>query len=295
MDVPGKYKLVRPLTGYDLSQECKSFRRKRTQDFKTQQRFCDFLRSAKDPLVESYDARRLREQLQKTEEDSSYPETPSEGSSAGQVSDPEDKTPPADFKVRKMPEFSDKLYGLEEVRKEVKRGIREFPGADPLTIDEYNRLIDASTPGAKPLNMALEDYPTARAFAEFLDREAVYKKAPSLKFWVTESDRGARTRRACKLGIKFCVERGIKIYFVLNGLDEGGMRQVIAKTPPGSFTNSELRYIFRNKDNPLFKENIIFFRDGKIVPAPWETDSGLWREYNPSSVPVDFIPLPPPE
>lgn len=207
-------------------------------------------------------------------------------------SDHEETTRPEDFRVHQMPLFSDKLYGLHEYRKQVADQIARRIGDDLITIDEYNKLIGASTPGANPLSLEgqSERFPTVAEFLSFLNTENVMNKSgPS--FWESEDRENNRTRRACKLGIKFCVERDIKVYFVLNGLDEEKMRNAIDKFPAGSYTNSELRYIFRNKDNPQFQENVQFYRNGSLVEAPWVSDPVLWAQYNPKNPLPGFIRL----
>ncbi|WP_110973173.1 hypothetical protein [Pseudomonas huaxiensis] len=133
-------------------------------------------------------------------------------------------------------------------------------------------------------------------------------------------------RAKSKFGMEWTIKRnsglnldqqvGFHIHFVLNSID---MAAVVTKThklvvdgdtlaqdlPRGksqaaakerTITHSELRWIYRNRNNPLVQKSVQFWKDGVTCCPPWENDSEFtdlpsgkrvtwktaWNAYKPS-------------
>jgi hypothetical protein len=81
-------------------------------------------------------------------------------------------------------------------------------------------------------------------------------------------------KRGCKIGIEAVkLSDNIEIWFLLDGLE---IEQVVNKSKEG-FTNSELRYIYRNWKE--LEEKVVFLCDDRRVSAPWEKNPELWQSY----------------
>lgn len=79
----------------------------------------------------------------------------------------------------------------------------------------------------------------------------------------------------CKLGLDLAKkDKNIEIHFVLDGIS---MESVVNKE--WSHTNSELRYLYRNRKE--YSNNLKFFKNNKLVDAPWKVNSKLWENYKP--------------
>lgn len=92
-----------------------------------------------------------------------------------------------------------------------------------------------------------------------------------------------RIGRACKGGIEYTTRNGNDIYFVLDELDiEWAIRDVIFPSPlmGKSITGREIRWVYRNRENPEVKDHVKFVRDNEIVSTPWETDKKPWQVYD---------------
>jgi hypothetical protein len=119
----------------------------------------------------------------------------------------------------------------------------------------------------------------------------------------SEAHVNARLRRASKLGLSFATGQGNTVRFVLDQID---MSQVTRKnhrddrpTPTGknrAVTGSELRYLYRHRNDDAIMSKIEFYFQGSpTVPpwtnaAPWNQSGGgrpsdyeLWAAYAPRS------------
>lgn len=102
-----------------------------------------------------------------------------------------------------------------------------------------------------------------------------------------------RVKKACKAGIQYSVERGKKVHFILDGIDletvinkqDYSTKAPEVKVNPvtgdsnQNITASELRYVYRNWDDPLFKNGVEFWQGGEKVDPPWEKDPVSWQRY----------------
>lgn len=101
--------------------------------------------------------------------------------------------------------------------------------------------------------------------------------------------------RKCKAALVWASESGVRVHFILDDID---MDEVVRKlpntrpplgsaTPTTSITSRELRFLYRNRNNEKISSNVRFWKEGKQVPAPWETDSTTWKRYKPKSEIID--------
>ncbi|WP_217534589.1 hypothetical protein [Vibrio cholerae] len=92
-------------------------------------------------------------------------------------------------------------------------------------------------------------------------------------------------KRGSKSGIEMVAQQSPdserKIHFILDGMNIRGVTTKDTRLYGGTITASELRYIYRHWDR--LKGKVIFYRDGKVVSAPWEdiAYSDLWEAYHP--------------
>ena len=68
-----------------------------------------------------------------------------------------------------------------------------------------------------------------------------------------------------------------QIHFLLDGLD---VTRVILKSGGHSSTASELRYLYRNRDN--LNGKVKFYLNRQEVSAPWVSNPRQWKAYRPS-------------
>ncbi|MBD2296377.1 hypothetical protein H6G06_23550 [Anabaena sphaerica FACHB-251] len=106
-----------------------------------------------------------------------------------------------------------------------------------------------------------------------------------------------RVKKSCKAGIEYAVTHGKRVHFILDDIDLEAVinkqnyqtKQPEVKVDPitgdsqQNITASELRFIYRNWHDPLFKKGVQFWQGGKEVPAPWEQDPKSWQRYSPKS------------
>ncbi|MFC0234446.1 hypothetical protein ACFFIF_10620 [Vagococcus entomophilus] len=84
-------------------------------------------------------------------------------------------------------------------------------------------------------------------------------------------------KKGCKAGLELAKEKtDLKIWFVLDGMDLNAVAFKTGKFKE-SFTGSELRYIYRNRY--LLENKVVFFKDQKVVTAPWKEQPDLWKQY----------------
>jgi len=135
------------------------------------------------------------------------------------------------------------------------------------------------------LSYGIEKYPERQGdFVETLLTHPKYSKIQSEVGFLYGNkvlDDPEWVSRKCKAGLYWAAKRNITVHFVLDDID---MDRVVFKKDK-SYTASELRWLFRNKDNDNVKHVVKYWKDGGYVPAPWESDEGreLWENYKPKS------------
>jgi hypothetical protein len=111
---------------------------------------------------------------------------------------------------------------------------------------------------------------------------------------ITPESRGKIFSRKCKGALSWVTTsnenndllKKNNIHFILDGID---MKYVVNKTKyPGAktdITSRELRWVYRNRNNPNVQRKIQFWLDGKPTSPPWESVEGkkIWRLYTPMS------------
>ncbi|MHC5231071.1 hypothetical protein [Brucella sp. LJL56] len=99
--------------------------------------------------------------------------------------------------------------------------------------------------------------------------------------WINITDKEAAhtIARKCKRGLEWAAEKGKPAHFIL---DDINIKNVLDKdtTPGQSVTSRELRYVYRNRDNEIGK-NVHFWKEGKEVEAPWDSEREPWKDYKP--------------
>lgn len=79
----------------------------------------------------------------------------------------------------------------------------------------------------------------------------------------TFNDGTALIKNGCKVGIDIAMEKtNVNLCFIIDDID---MESVVEKIK-SSYTDSELRYVYRNWDR--LKDKVIFIYEGKTVAAP---------------------------
>ncbi|WP_353739733.1 RHS repeat-associated core domain-containing protein, partial [Yersinia rochesterensis] len=147
-----------------------------------------------------------------------------------------------------------------------------------VTIDEY-KILKLDPPSKLDKD---------NSFQSFLENHEKYKSALYAK------GNNEDVRRKSKGGIEWGISNNKRVHFVLDDLD---ILSVIKKNYQGknsdkglstdkhknrSITGSELRWVYRNKNNPLVRDNVIFWAAGKEVAAPWSEDLERYA-FNPTT------------
>ena len=230
----------------------------------------------------------------------------------------------------------DLVYGLAPMRK---RLITHFAAAlmrtgGPGTVDQYRKSTMAA--------LRPEDRKTLKNFVRSNETDKQYGRfAQAIRAYGDDEDRFAAAttneqlknsvwRAKSKFGMKWTIEnqRG-HIHFLLNEIDMPAVvekthsflnpqnpREILAQDLPRgkaltstkerTITHSELRWIFRNRKNPLVAERVQFWHEvgGIMQPCspPWSTDNHstamvdgqprqwclLWSRYVPTAEPEVF-------
>lgn len=88
--------------------------------------------------------------------------------------------------------------------------------------------------------------------------------------------------RTSKAGLEFQTKsRNKRIHFIL---DEIAFDRVIEKKP-GDITSAEIRWLYRNRNNPQVANNVVYWLDGVKVMPPWECEpiGSIFSRYLPRS------------
>ncbi|MEA9866395.1 hypothetical protein, partial [Xanthomonas campestris] len=128
------------------------------------------------------------------------------------------------------------------------------------------------------------------------------EKLAGRSYWEVESQAALNETevfsRKSKGAISFAVEDGRDVAFGLSGHHE--MTSAPAKNPfykhgiyaKTSVTDSELRFLYRNRNNPEYQERVKFYREDlgrhfdiefSRCDPPWEQEAEIWQQYRPKS------------
>lgn len=167
------------------------------------------------------------------------------------------------------PQKGDLIYGVNTsfARKWYTNYNKKFKSI-VVTIDEY-KILKLDPPSKLDKD---------NSFSSFLSNHEKYKSALHAK------GNNQDIRRKSKGGIEWGISNNKKVHFVLDDLD---IISVIKKNYQGknadkglstdknknrSITGSELRWVYRNKNNPLVRDSVIFWAGGEEVAPPWSKD-----------------------
>ncbi|WP_459177608.1 RHS repeat domain-containing protein, partial [Ewingella americana] len=171
-----------------------------------------------------------------------------------------------------MPNKGDLIYGVHASpgRKQYMSAFKEFRNA-VNTIDEYSLL---KTDG--PVTMEKNE-----SFKNLMASHDKFKTA------VRGSGSNEDIRRKCKGGIAWAVENNIKVHFALDGMDldkvvlknfdgkNGDREEINGSKKNRSITGSELRWVYRHRNDPAVRKMVTFWNDRKNIPAPWEENVSM--------------------
>lgn len=172
----------------------------------------------------------------------------------------------------------DKLYGMEKARKghTQPRG-RKGIGTPHPTVDSMNNALGVGRGGINIHGRLDKETATYGA--------GLKARSPDL----SSKDSNVNFKEACKKAVEYITkDTDGFIHFELDKLD---VAAVVTKKFD-SITGAELRKIFREvvraewaakhgqtRESRLDLNKIRFYMRGTVVPAPWEQEPELWREY----------------
>lgn len=130
---------------------------------------------------------------------------------------------------------------------------------------------------------------------EFLQAVKAHPKYSSILG--AELDTNEVIRRKCKAGLHWGTHSsdGAHIHFILDSLNQNAIvdknyrDDFIARSASGSIikersiTNAELRWLFRNRNDPNVQNRVQFWQNGEPTYPPWETDPSTWAQYRPGT------------
>jgi hypothetical protein len=180
--------------------------------------------------------------------------------------------------------FAKKLFGEDEFNRHVTQ-INENesklvpPELNCIYIDCINNQFICNKSDSNSYaynNELIPEREDAQAFKNWIDNHEQYN--PN-KFSDNEQII-SRIGKGCKAGIEYTTNNGKNVFFVLDELNEElVINEGVEECWRNSITGKELRWIYRHKDNGNVKNSVKFIKDCKIVRAPWEANSELWKRY----------------
>lgn len=109
----------------------------------------------------------------------------------------------------------------------------------------------------------------AKDFKKWLDKHEKY--SPMNSAGPDQESVDQRVGRACKGGLEYTLTNGNKIYFVLDDFNLDIVLKDLEKSPSWrNFTGKEFKWVYRNRDKDIVKNNVQFVENGQRVPAPWD-------------------------
>jgi len=176
------------------------------------------------------------------------------------------------FKSFSDPKDGDLLYGLKGPRRQYKAD-KSFAGKSILIIDQFKVIPDDS-------NRSIAD---TAAPEELLVK--YYLRHP-------EFNDNAETRGKCKAGIGWAVEDNRVVHFVLDGIDMDNVVDKQNDSESRRCTNSELRWIYRNRFQQKIVDGVQFWFQRKQVSPPWVSNCTYSTEFGPTGLvmnPIDTV------
>lgn len=227
-------------------------------------------------------------------------------------------------------ENGDLIYGLAPERPNLVKhfGVQIINAGGVATVDQYRKNL-VQQGGHKIWQEFLRANEVHRKYNKYMVMIRAFNSDEELfSESATPEKINAAWRAKSKFGMEWTIgqQRG-HVHFVLDGIDMGAVvtkthlfedenGAVLARDSPRgkpfdthakerTITHSELRWIYRNRDNPLVQERVQFWQlAGFIRPCvpPWENHTNMtsfpsgrviswataWREYAPATVRAAF-------
>lgn len=175
----------------------------------------------------------------------------------------------------------DLVYGLDSIRTKYSfnASFADMKAKDNVAyINNYrldNLTLENSSPRFRTLNESYIQF--MRSAGKFLLVNQNNLNTPNM------------LERKCKGGIAFLLDEtvGINLHFLLDGIN---MHNVVYKTnKEKSITGAELRWIYRNRNNPRVQKVVQFWINRRPCCPPWnqmfhdKSIVSLWANYHPKS------------
>ena len=189
-------------------------------------------------------------------------------------------------------EHGDFVFGLNYYRTNTLYGLSDhFRGA--LTVDKFNflqfyfvdshskeEIMETVTQLVRDKKLDDVDHDRLFRFMDILFNTSI-KNHYDLNRKLMEDLENKWLSRSCKASIMMAYDMDTKIHFILDGLDQ---KEVVSKCSENynSYTSIELRSIFKLSIMLDIGNFIVFYKNGVIVPAPWENNNPLWLSYRNS-------------
>jgi hypothetical protein len=176
---------------------------------------------------------------------------------------------------------SDLIYGFFEPRQRylnaLSNGSRLLKEGY-LTADARNEWI---VPAVSSMARAAMP-PHVAAYHQFLEKhpQEKYRRLASRSLLDDNDEYMVNIVRSCKANIAYTVQNNAHIHFILDdGRYPWDMKAVARKynRVGGLATVKELRFIYKHR--ATFASNILFWKDGEIVPAPWDVQPEIWARF----------------
>ncbi|SHN16082.1 hypothetical protein SAMN05192549_10544 [Duganella sacchari] len=193
----------------------------------------------------------------------------------------------------------DLIYGVAAARTAYLQK-KPFLGSGAFLIDDL-----AVMPGELPTEPSYLSWfankvymkPRLKSFEKSLSAHNIYKSAIE-----GLSSGNENTRRKCKGGLDWAVNGNRTVHFLLDELDITAVvkknnirvgRSIYSAEKERSITGAELRWIYRNRNNPLVQNRVQFWLAFAPCLPPWEQDipikqtgllysKTLWLGYKPT-------------
>jgi len=88
-------------------------------------------------------------------------------------------------------------------------------------------------------------------------------------------------RAKCRAGIQWVLDSGFTVRFALDSLWDADSMETISRKETGQpwHTGSELRWVFKHRDNPKVQTGVIYYVKGAWVDAPWNVFPESWENF----------------
>lgn len=186
------------------------------------------------------------------------------------------------YKPGNFYETSKSIHRNKEVQSDTERAIRfkQFLQQHP----RWNIEKGINLSGSEGIHMN-RLFPSGKVVdinPALLKKNMKLRKVPKKKDHISLDYSKQAWMRTSKAGLAFQLSEGKgRVHFLLDGIDY----QRVVNKMPGDITSSELRWLYRHRQEPAVMSNVIFWLEGQRVMAPWETSEGqhIFASYIPKS------------